>query len=436
MSTATDSTATAQLTATGKSQAKIKSIAEIRGQFPAVQRKHAGLPVAYFDGPGGTQVPQSVVDSVADYLCYHNANTHWNYPTSAETDEAIAAARQALADLVGGDADEIVFGANATTLAFHVSRALAGVFSSGDEIVVTELDHHANVGPWQALARERDCKLQVVRMLPAAGTLDWDDFEQKVSGRTKLIAIGAASNALGTVNDVGRAVKLARSVGALTFVDAVHYTPHFLTDVRAWDCDFLVCSAYKFYGPHIGVLWCRGELLGSLPFPKVLPAPDTGPDRAETGTLNHEGIAGACAAVSFLASLTSTDLRTTSESRREQLQIAYLVLHERSLELVDQLWNGLAKTQGVKLYGPNHGAPRTPTVAFTVNGIASAEVSRRLAERGLFLSHGNFYAATVVDRLGLTQEGLVRAGCACYTSAEEVDRLVAAVRDLAADRCA
>jgi cysteine desulfurase family protein (TIGR01976 family) len=370
-------------------------------------------------------VPRAVVDAMVDYLCHHNANTHWNYPTSAETDGIIATARQALAEFVGGAADEIVFGANATTIAFHLSRALGKVISPGDEIVVTELDHHANVGPWQALARECGCSLRVVRMNPGDGTLDWDDFEQKVNKRTKLVSIGAASNALGTINDVKRASRLARAVGAYSFVDAVHYVPHHLADVQAIGCDFLVCSAYKFYGPHIGALWCRRELLDSLPFAKLQPAPDKSPDRAETGTLNHEGIAGAAAAIDFLASIGSGMLR------RDKLAAAFAVLHQRASELVRRLWTGLAEVDGVTLYGPPPDDPRTPTVAFTVRGVGSSEVARRLSERGVFVSHGDFYAATVVERLGLGADGLVRAGCACYTSAEEVDRLVDGVKEIA-----
>jgi cysteine desulfurase family protein (TIGR01976 family) len=362
---------------------------------------------------------------MVDYLYHHNANTHWNYPTSAETDEIIAASRQALADFVGGAADEIVFGANATTIAFHLSRALAKVFSPGDEIVVTELDHHANVGPWQVLARERDCSLRVVRMNPADGTLDWEDFEQKVNDRTKLVAVGAASNALGTISDVARASRLAHSVGAYSFVDAVHFAPHHLVDVREIGCDFLVCSAYKFYGPHIGVLWCRRELLDSLPFAKLQPAPNNSPDRAETGTQNHEGIAGAAAAVDFLASIGSGVLR------RERLASAFAALQQRASELVRHLWTGLAEVDGVTLYGPPPDAPRTPTVSFHVRGVASPEVARRLSERGVFVSHGDFYAATVVERLGLGKEGLVRAGCACYTSEAEIDRLVEGVQEIA-----
>ena len=404
--------------------AQVASIDAIRAQFPALERKQSGTPVAYFDGPGGTQVPKSVVEAVTDYLYHHNANTHWHYPTSAETDAMMTAAREAMAEFVGGAPEEIVFGANATTLAFHVSRALLPQIAAGDEVVITELDHHANVGPWQALARESGCTLRVVKMNCETGTLDWDDFERTVTKRTKLIAVGAASNALGTINDIPRAARLARAVGALLFVDAVHYVPHHLADVRKWDCDFLVCSAYKFYGPHIGALWCRRELLESLPFAKVQPSSNAAPERAETGTLNHEGIAGAAAAVDFLASLAK------GTNRREQLQTAYAALDERSAALTEQMWRGLAEIDGVTLYGLPPDAARTSTIAFTVKGTASSEVARRLADRGVFVSHGNFYAATVVERYGLGDEGFVRAGCACYTTPDEVDRLLAGVRDL------
>jgi cysteine desulfurase family protein (TIGR01976 family) len=424
----------------------------IRSHFPALAREHAGQPIAYFDGPGGTQVPQSVVDAMVDYLTSHNANSHWNYPTSAETDVIIDGARVALADFVGGGPDEIVFGANATTLAFHVSRALGQLFNEKDEIVVTELDHHANVAPWQALARERGCRLRTARMNPGDGTLDWDDFEKQISSRTKLVAVGAASNALGTVNDVPRACRLAREAGALSFVDAVHYVPHFQADVKSWNCDFLVCSPYKFYGPHLGALWCRHELLESLPFVKVAPAPNSGPNRAETGTQNHEGIAGAAAAVDFLASLAgeisvhspailagssaATDAdrpkigRLYSLSRRERLSAALDAVHARSLPLVRRLWEGLSQIDGVTLYGPPSDAPRTPTIAFTIRDLPSSVAAGKLAQRGLFVSHGDFYAATVIERLDLGPEGLIRAGCACYTTAQDVERLIAGVREI------
>jgi cysteine desulfurase family protein (TIGR01976 family) len=406
---------------------------EIRSHFPALERRHGGERVAYFDGPGGTQVPREVAEAMSDYLYNHNANTHWAYPTSAETDELLERARVVLADFLGASHDEIVFGANATTLAYHVSRTLGRTFEAGDEIVVTELDHHANVAPWQALERERGVVLRIVRMNTETGAIDWDDFESKVGGRTKVVAVGAASNALGTLNDLARAGRLTESVCAYMFVDAVHYAPHQLVDVRAIRCDFLVCSAYKFYGPHVGVLFCRRELLQTLPFPKLVPAPDYAPEVAETGTQNHEGIVGAAAAVEFLASLTRGTPTAPLEgsARRERLRASFDALHARGARLTKMLWEGLSEIDGVKLYGPRPDEPRTPTVAFTVRGVTSTEVARKLAARGLFLSHGDFYAATVVERLDLLPEGLVRAGAACYTSAEEVERLIAGVGEIA-----
>jgi len=402
----------------------IMSIKEIRRCFPALARTHNGYPVAYFDGPGGTQVPRTVVEAVNDYLYHHNANTHWAYPTSEETDAIIDAARSVLADFVNADPTEIVFGANMTTLTFHLARALGREYGRNDEILVTELDHHANIAPWQALEKEHGVNVRIVKMLPETGELDWDDFSQQLTDRTKLVAIGAASNALGTINDVRRAAKMAHSLGAQIFVDAVHYAPHGLIDVHDWDCDFLACSAYKFYGPHVGILYGRRALLGSLDFPKLIPAPDSAPERAETGTQNHEAIAGAAAAVDFLASL------APGATRRERLRAAFEQLHERGDALVRQLWTGLAEIEGVRLYGPPPGTPRTPTVAFTVNGMPSIDVAKKLAERGLFLSHGDFYAMTVVERLGHAAHGIVRAGCAYYTTSQEVERLLDGVRAL------
>lgn len=418
---------------TVRAAAAAASTEEIRSHFPALGRVHEGFPVAYFDGPGGTQVPRAVVEAMADYLYRHNANTHWAYPTSAETDELLERSRESLADFLGASANEIVFGANATTLAFHVSRTLGRTFEAGDEVVVTELDHHANVAPWLALERERGVKVHVVRMKTETGALDWDDFESKVNAKTKVVAVGAASNSLGTLNDLARAGRLAESVCAYMFVDAVHYVPHRLADVRALRCDFLVCSAYKFYGPHAGALFCRRELLESLPFPKLQPAPDYAPEVAETGTQNHEGIVGSAAAVDFLASLTrgTPTAPLESSARRERLRRAFDALHARGAELTKLMWEGLSGVEGVRLYGPGPGEPRTPTVAFTVEGVASTEVARRLASRGVFVSHGDFYAATVVERLGLLPEGLVRAGCACYTTREEVERLVEGVGEIA-----
>jgi cysteine desulfurase family protein (TIGR01976 family) len=407
----------------------VADVDAIRRHFPALERQHAGLPVAYFDGPGGTQVPREVVDAVSDYLLHHNANTHWRYPTSAETDAALAAARAALADLLNATADEISFGANMTTLTFHLSRALGRGWGAGDELVVTELDHHANVDPWRALERDRGLTVRSVPMIPSTGKLDLDALARTVGPRTRLLAIGAASNALGTINDIPAAVELAHSRGALVFVDAVHYTPHAVVDVSALRCDFLACSAYKFYGPHVGVLFARRALLETLDVPKLEPASDAAPERIETGTLNHEGIVGAGAAVDFLASLA-----TSAAGRRAALVEVATALHERGQRLLERLFGDLSVIDGVTLYGPPPSEARTPTVSFVVKGRTSEQVADALAARALFVSNGDFYATTVVRRLGHEPDGLVRAGCACYTTATEVDRLVDGVREIARGR--
>lgn len=418
MTNAAPQTATAETSTTSSTE-------EIRSHFPALERRHNDYPVAYFDGPGGTQVPRAVGEAVVDYLYHHNANTHWAYPTSEETDAALARARQTFADFLGAHEDEIAFGANMTTLAFHLSRTLAPQFNQGDEIIITELDHHANVAPWRRLELERGVVTRTVRMLPESGELDWEDFERYLSPKTKLVAIGAASNALGTINDVQRATEMAHAVGAFSFVDAVHYVPHVLADVHEMNCDFLACSAYKFYGPHVGILYGKQEWLESLSFPKLIPAPDTAPERVETGTQNHEGIVGAAAAVDFLASLSD------GEDRRTRLQTTFSALHQRVKILTARLWDGLAQIEGMKLYGPPQDSLRTSTISFTVEGVTSTRVAQRLAALGLFASHGDFYAATVIERLGLSDEGLVRAGCACYTTMAEVERFIDAVRSIA-----
>lgn len=399
----------------------------IRAHFPALARVHNRFPVAYFDGPGGTQVPRPVVDAMDDYLFNHNANTHWRYPTSEETDALIAGARQAVADFVNGRPDEIVFGLNMTTLTFHLARALGREWGKGDEIVITELDHHGNVAPWTELEKDRGVTVRMVKMRTEDGRLDWSDLEAAINPRTKLLAIGAASNALGSVTDVARAAKLARAVGARVFVDAVHYSPHFLVDVAAMDCDFVACSAYKFYGPHIGVLWGKRAIIESLDAPRLAPAPQESPERLETGTQNHEGIVGAGAAVDFLASLSPAHRHT---SRREALQATFGALHARGEALLVKLWNSLAAVDGLTLYGPKPGTPRTPTLSFTLRGHSTDDVAVALAKRGVFVSNGDFYAATIVERLGLVPGGLVRVGCSCYTNEEEVDRLLDGVRAL------
>jgi selenocysteine lyase/cysteine desulfurase len=390
-----------RMTVTAPTQ-EIASIEEIRRQFPALAREHGGYPVAYFDAPGGTQVPRAVAEAMTDYMFHHNANTHWAYPTSAETDAIIASAREAAADFLNASPDEIVFGNNMTTITFHLSRALGRTWQRGDEVIVTELDHHANVAPWRAL------------------TIDYG----VVVKTTKLIAVGGASNAVGTVNNLERVASIARAADALFFVDAVHLAPHELIDVKRIGCDFLACSSYKFYGPHAGILYARLPLLESLPFPKLAPSPDTAPDRAETGTQNQEGIAGIAATIDFLAAIGGEE-----GSRRERLARTYRALHDIGLELVTLLWDELSKMSRVKLYGPEPSLPRTPTIGFTIEGMSAEQVVRSLVDRGLFLSHGDFYAQTVIERLGV--DALVRAGCACYTTRDEVERLIDGVRALA-----
>src|SRR5882762_10299977 len=354
----------------------------IRARFPALERRHSGKPVAYFDGPGGTQVPRDVVAAMTDYLFHHNANTHWNYPTSQETDAALAGAREAFADFFNASAREIAFGNNMTTLTFHISRALGRRWGPGDEIVVTELDHQANVAPWQALERERGVTLRSVPFDPQTGELCWERLEKAICPKTRLVALGAASNALGTVPPVGDAARLAHAHGALCFVDAVHFAAHLPIDVASMECDFLVCSPYKFYGPHAGVLFGRAEVIAMLDVPKLDPAPNEIPERLETGTQNHEGIMGSAAAVEFLASLVS------GETRRERLVQSLQGLHIRGEELVERLWNGLSAIPGVKCYGPPPGRTRTPTVSFSIAGISSNEAAKALTKQALFVSNG------------------------------------------------
>ena len=403
-------------------------LTDLRSRFPALGRTERGHSVAYFDGPGGTQVPESVIAAMSDYLAHHNANTHWAYPTSLETDAAIAEARAALADFVGGDPGEIAFGANMTTLTFHLARALGRKWGTGDEVVVTELDHHANVAPWRALATERGITVRTVRVVPETGELDAADLEAAIGPRTRLLAIGAASNALGTINDVAHASRLARAAGALVYVDAVHYAPHRLVDAAALGADFLACSAYKFYGPHVGILWGRKYRLEALDVPKLEPAPDHAPERIETGTQNHEGIAGARAAVDFLAS------QGTGKNRRARLADFFAAEEAREHALVRHLWRGLEAIPGVRPVGPRPGRPRTSTISFAVDGLPSRKVAAALAPLGLFLSSGDFYASTIVARLGYAETGLVRAGLACYTTSEDVERLLEGVERVARSR--
>jgi cysteine desulfurase family protein (TIGR01976 family) len=417
------------MTTAAPPRAAARPLDTIRVDFPALARLEHGLPVAYFDGPGGTQVPRAVGDAMTNYLYQHNANTHWAYPSSAETDALLAGARVAFADFFNASPADVSFGNNMTTIAFHLARALARGWKAGDEIVVTELDHHANVAPWHAVAKERGLVVRTVRLNGTTFRSEPDDFAALIGPRTRLVAVGVASNVLGTITDVAPVCAMARAVGALSFVDAVHYAPHALVDVAAMGCDFLACSSYKFYGPHAGILYGRADLVQSLDVPKLAPAPEEAPERLETGTQNHEGIVGAAAAVDYLASLAEGD-----GTRRERLARAFAGLHERGDALTAQLWDGLAGIDGVTLYGPPPGTPRTPTVSFTLRGRSTEDVARALVRRGVYASNGDFYAATVAERLGRGADGFVRAGSACYTSFSEVDRLIEGVKEIAIEK--
>jgi cysteine desulfurase family protein (TIGR01976 family) len=367
---------------------------------------------------------------MADYLFHRNANAHWAFPTSAETDRVRQQAREAMGDFFCAKAEEIVFGQNMTSLTYHLSRALGAEMQPGDELIVTELDHHGNVDPWKVLAGERGIVVRTLPLIPETGTLDLDRFPDLLGPRTKLVALGAASNILGTVTDLPPLAAMAREAGARVFVDAVHFAPHRRIRVEDFGCDFLACSPYKFYGPHAGVLWIKEELLADLPVPKLAPAPEIGPDRFESGTANAEAMAGTTATVDFLAGLA----QGKHASRREALDEVLAELPTREGALFQRLWDGLEGTPGVRLYGPPPSELRAPTVSFTIDDLTPREVSARLAnEFGAFLSHGDFYAATVVNRYGLQPHGMVRAGIGLYTTEEEVDRLVEGVGVIAGD---
>ena len=404
----------------------IDPVATARAQFPALERVHNGYPVAYFDGPGGTQVPRPVAEAMTQYLYHHNANTHWVYPTSEETDALIAASRQTIATFLNASADEVAFGANMTTLTFHLARALGRHWKAGDEVVITELDHHGNVAPWRALEKEKGIVIKSVRFDPKTGKLDLDDLKSRLGPKTRLLALGVASNALGTITRPTEIIQLAHRAGAEVFIDAVHYAPHRSIDVKAWDCDYLACSAYKFYGPHVGILYGKKKRIEALDFPKLDPAPNESPERVETGTQNHEGIVGAAAAVEFIASLGHQ-----SGTLRERLETSYVMHMSHGAELLHRLWAGLAAVDGLTLYGPQPNDERTPTLSFTLRGHSTNDIARALAKKGVFVSNGDFYAMTVIERLGQAADGVVRVGCSCYTTGDEVERVIDGVREIA-----
>ncbi len=406
----------------------------VRAQFPALAEQVNGEPAVFFDGPGGTQVPQRVIDAMVGYLIHANANVHGAFLTSQRTDTYIEAAHQAMADLLGCDPDEIVFGANMTTLTFAFSRAIGRDFQPGDEIVLTRLDHDANVAPWHAL-EEQGVVIKFADVDIEDCTLDMEHLARQITPKTKLVAVGYASNAVGTINDVKRVVELAHAVGALAFVDAVHYTPHGPIDVKALGCDFLACSPYKFFAPHMGTLYGRREHMQRLSPYKVRPATDSMPDRWETGTKNHEGMAGVTAAIEYLADLGRQYLGRPGVNRREELLTAMTNIQAYERTLCEKLISGLLTIPGLTFYGISAAerfGQRTPTVSIRLAGKTPREVAEAVGARGIFVTDGNYYALNLSERLGVEdQGGMVRIGLVHYNTAAEVDRLLAVLREIA-----
>ena len=405
----------------------------VREQFPALKETVNGQLAVFFDAPGGTQVPQRVIDAISEYLSKWNANLGGAFLTSQRSDLIVEQAHEAMADFLNCAPDEVVFGANMTTLTFALSRAIGRELKSGDELLVTCLDHDANVSPWVCL-EERGAKVRTADIRPTDCTLDMFDLQAKIRRTTKLVAVGWAANAVGTINDVREAVRMARVVGALTFVDAVHYAAHGLIDVKALDTDFLACSSYKFFGPHQGILYGKREQLLRLRPYKLRVCSEKLPDRWETGTQNHECMAGVTAAVDYIAEV---GRRHSSEglTRREAIVAGYEVFQQYERELAGRLIAGLLEISGLTFYGitdPAKAEQRTPTVAIRLEGYSPRDLAMRLGERGIFTWDGNYYAINLAERLGVQQSGgMLRIGLAHYNTMEEVERLLTDLRDLA-----
>ena len=419
----------------------VLDLSAYRAQFPALSLRQEHTPLVFFDNPGGTQVPQAVADAISRYLLTANANVHGPFLTSRRTDEVIDEAHAAMADLLNAASpDEIIFGQNMTTLTFALSRSLGRELQPGDEIVVTALDHDANIAPWLAL-EERGAQIRCADLDPTDCTLDYDDLERLITERTKIVAVGLASNAVGTINDVRRVVELARRVGALVFVDAVQGVPHLPVDVQALGCDFLACSAYKFFGPHQGIIWGKREHLERLHAYKVRPASDALPWKWETGTQNHEGQAGTLAAVEYLAGIGRDHLAHYAaetaglSGRRRDLRAAMLAIRDYEQQLSQHFLKQMAQVPELALYGiadPARVAERVPTFAVTLPGWTPDQLASDLAERGFTTWAGHYYALALVERLGRHETGgMLRIGCAHYNTPAEIDGILAALNEIA-----
>jgi cysteine desulfurase family protein (TIGR01976 family) len=395
----------------------------LRRQFPALQKLRDGQAPVFLDGPGGTQVPHQVIDAMTHYLTSCCANTGGSFATSRESDQILRSAHQAVADLLNAPSpDEVVFGANMTTLNLHLSRAIGRTLRPGDEVVVTRLDHDANVTPWVLAARDAGAVVRRVDIHPEDCTLDLEDLRRQLGPRTRVVAMTCASNLVGTVNDVRAICRWAHEAGALAVLDAVHYAPHGSIDVQAWDCDFLLCSAYKFFGPHLGVLWGRRALLEELPVYKLRPAAETLPDRWMTGTQNHEGLAGTVAAVEYLAQI------GTGDTRRARLRSALSAIRTYEAGLSARLLEALAARPRIKVWGITDRTrleSRVPTISLTVVGRPPQQLAEHLGARHIFVWNGNMYALELTERLDLEKTGgPLRIGMVHYNTAQEIDRLV------------
>lgn len=402
-------------------------IEAVRQQFPALKEQYDGRPAVYLDNPGGTQVPIAVMAAISDYLTRRNANTHGLFATSKRTDAVIDEARRAAADLLGAGAGEIVFGPNMTSLAFQLSHSLLNELRPGDEIIVTRLDHDANIMPWIMMAERKGVTVHWADIEPEDCTLDMDHLESLLNSRTKLLAVGYASNASGSINDVKSIVEWAKANQTLTFVDAVQYAPHGFIDVKDLDCDFLACSAYKFFGPHVGILYGKREHLDRLQAFRVRPAGNAAPEKWETGTRNHEGLAGMTAAIDYLAELGSRYGRVSpSANRREKLQAAFDEIHTYEQMLLDRLLSGLEMINRMRVYGITDRAnwsQRVATVSMRKEGTEPEQLAQALADENIFAWHGNFYAVALSETLGVESSGgLLRLGMVHYNTLEEVDR--------------
>ena len=404
-----------------------------RAQFPALQLAVDGKLAVYLDGPAGSQVPEQVIAAMGDYLRTMNANHGGRFATSVRSDALLDEAHQAVADLLGTSTPEsTIFGANMTTLTFAFSRALSRTWKAGDEIIVTRLDHDANVTPWVLAARDAGVTVHYVPFRADDCTLDLAELKSKLSERTRLVAVGCASNSVGTINPVADICGWAHAAGAQIYLDAVHYAPHGLIDVDAWGCDYLACSAYKFFGPHVGILWGRKPLMAELTPYKVRPAADSLPDRWMTGTQNHEGIAGVLTAINYLADLGRRSKPQTA-TRRQALIAAFDEIGRYERVICEELITGLQSIGGVRVWGitdPSRFAARVPTISITHERHSPIAIAEHVASRGIFAWHGNFYALQFSESLGLEPEGLVRLGLLHYNTSEEIERLLRALLEL------